>query len=318
MPESAMGVETMEKLPQLSASKLPREGARLAVRELLVEKEALFDFRETRAVVRREPLTVHDGEVNCHLIEPTGMNRRVHHKQIGVRLCQTTHGGFASGRGAVIDEPEDALGSAVGLLFHHWRHQATKGLNTGRRLTPPHDAPPADIPGGQVWQGPAPLVFVLNPHCAPGRGRQTRMAAEARLDPRLFIGTETVLPGAQWRPLPVARIQIPHAARLLGKGGIAGKDPILVAPGFDGIGRQNPPDRARPDRLAQRLPRLRGEVGRRAPTQRQAPVMDRFTGYSFDQGLLQRGKTRSCVRAPAHQPSQTPPEPSVASNTARC
>ena len=227
-----MGVETMEKLHQLTASKLPGEGVWLAVREFLVEKEALCDLRETRAVVRREHLAVHDGEINCHLIEPTGVNRRVHHQQIGVSLRQTTHGGFAPVRGAIIDEPENTLGAAVGLLFHDLRHQAAKGLKTSRGFTPSHDEPPADIPGGQVLQGSAALVFVLNPHRAPGRGGQTRMAAEASLDTGLFISTDAVLFGAKWRPLPIPRIQIPHTARLLGKVRIAGKIQYLYRQGL--------------------------------------------------------------------------------------
>src|SRR5215475_6208055 len=227
-----MGVETMEKLHQLTASKLPGEGVWLAVREFLVEKESLFDFRETREVVRREHLALHDGEINCHLIEPTGVNRRVHHQQLGVSLRQTTHGGFAPVRGAIIDDPENTLGAAVGLLFHDLRHQAAKGLKTSRGFTPSHDEPPADIPGGQVLQGSAALVFVLNPHRAPGRGGQTRMAAEASLDTGLFISTDDVLFGAKWRPLPIPRIQIPHTARLLGKVRIAGKIQYLYRQGL--------------------------------------------------------------------------------------
>jgi hypothetical protein len=105
-------------------------------------------------------------------------------------------------RGAVIDNPEDTLGVTVGLLVHPLRHQTAKGLNPGRGLTPSHHEPPANIPGSQVWQGAPPLVVVLNPPRAPGGRRQTRMAPEARLDTRLFIGTGNVVLGAQRRPLP--------------------------------------------------------------------------------------------------------------------
>src|SRR5262245_66685609 len=82
IPEGFVDVEALEELHQLHASKLPLEGARLAVREFLVEKESLFDCRQTSAVVRREDLALHEGEGNFHLIEPTGMHRRVHHQQI--------------------------------------------------------------------------------------------------------------------------------------------------------------------------------------------------------------------------------------------
>jgi len=143
------------------------------------------------------------------------------------------------------------------------------------------------------------------------------MAAEARLDTGLFIGTDDVILGAKWGPLPVSGIQIQHSSRLLGKVGVAGKDPLLVAPRFEGIGSQNPPDRAGTDRLAQRRPGLRRDICGREPTQGQSGLMDRFTCYSFNPGLLQRGKTRSCGLAREHRSSRTHPAPSVASSTAR-
>ncbi len=62
------------------------------------------------------------------------------------------------------------------------------------------------------------------------------MAALPRLDTGLFIGADDVVLGAKGVTLPGARIQIQHPARLLGKVGITGKDPILVPPGFDCIG----------------------------------------------------------------------------------
>src|SRR5262245_12469449 len=72
-------LEALEKLRQLGASKLPLEGARLSVRELFVEAQTLFDFFKTGKVVRREHLALHDREVAFHLIEPTGMDRGMHH-----------------------------------------------------------------------------------------------------------------------------------------------------------------------------------------------------------------------------------------------
>jgi len=62
------------------------------------------------------------------------------------------------------------------------------------------------------------------------------MAAQPRLDTGLFLGADNVVLGAEGVALPGARIQIHHPARLLGKVGITGKDPILVPPGVDRIG----------------------------------------------------------------------------------
>lgn len=71
--------------------------------ESFVETPARFDLLKAAEVVGREHLTLHDRERNFYLIEPTGMNRRVHYNQIGVSLSQTTHGGVPPVRGAVID-----------------------------------------------------------------------------------------------------------------------------------------------------------------------------------------------------------------------
>jgi hypothetical protein len=47
MPDDLMGVESTEKFHQLDTSKLPLEGARLAVREFLVEDTTWRVSRET-------------------------------------------------------------------------------------------------------------------------------------------------------------------------------------------------------------------------------------------------------------------------------
>src|SRR5713101_2614354 len=310
-----MGLEAIEKLHQLGTSKLPLKGVGLAVGEYFVEAQPLCDFPKTDKVVGREHLALPDGEVELHLVEPTGMDRRVHPNQIGIGGGQPADRRRPSVRRAVIDHPEDARRSVVGLSPHHLSDQAAKRLNAGRGFTAAHDEPAQDIPGRQVWQGAAPLVLVLDaPHAARSRGQAGR-AAEASLNTRLLIGTEDVVLGAQGFLLPVPRRQIHHAPGLLSEVGVAGKDPILVPPGFEGSGRQNPPDRAATDRLAQRRAGLPGEVCGREPTQRQAGSMNSLTRHGLDESLLQGGTTRPCVLGQGQQSSKTPPQPSVASNT---
>src|SRR5262249_29310297 len=83
-----MGFEALEKLRQFGARQCPLEGARLSVREVFVEAQTLFDVLQTGTVVWREHFAWHDCEVNCPLMEPTGMDRRMHHNQIAIGLGQ--------------------------------------------------------------------------------------------------------------------------------------------------------------------------------------------------------------------------------------
>jgi hypothetical protein len=135
-------------------------------------------------------------------------------------------------------------------------------------------------------RAPPALVLVLDTLRAPRRRWQAGTAPDAGLDTGLFIGADDVILGAKRCSLPVASIQIQYAPGFFRTGGVAGKNPILVLPGFDGIGIAYPPDRAGTDRLAQRPTRLCGNVRRREPTQGQGSVVDRLTRDSFDAGLV--------------------------------
>ncbi len=310
-------MEAFEKLQQLGARKLPGTGVGRSMRECFVEGQPLFDCRETGKVVGGEHLAVPDRAVACYLLEPTGMDRGGDQHHIRLGLGQSVSGRRAARRGAVIDHPEAALGSAVGFLLHPVRAPGPKGSYArGGCTSSPHE-PSSDLPRSQLWPGaPAVVLRLTAPHAARS-GRQPRRAAAARLATGLCLGTDGVILGAKWGPLPVSGIPIQPSSRLLGQVGVAGQAPILVAPRFAGSGRQNPPDRAGPDRLAQRRPGLRRAVCGREPPQRHSGLRDRFTRHRFAPGLRQRGKTRSCGLAREQRSSRTPPAPSGASRTAR-
>src|SRR5207344_2312846 len=101
-----MGFEALKKLHQLGARKLPLEGARLAVREFFIEAQTLFDVLQTDKVVRREHLALHDREVDFPLIEPTGMDGGMHHKEMSIGLGQPVDSRLAPVRRAIIYHPE--------------------------------------------------------------------------------------------------------------------------------------------------------------------------------------------------------------------
>jgi hypothetical protein len=76
------------------------------------------------------------------------------------------------------------------------------------------------------------------------------MTADPGLDTGLFVGAEDVVLGAKALALPLAGLESQNRPGFLSEGGITGKNPVLVAPRFDGIRRQNPPHRAATDRFS--------------------------------------------------------------------
>ena len=138
-------------------------------------------------------------------------------------------------RRPVVHNPEQAFPGLIGFLGQHLVDQTPKRLDASRGLTPSHDIPPAYIPGGQVLQRPAPLVFVLDAQGVPWGRRQAGMTAAPRLDTGFFVGTENVILGSQPLALPEPCIQVEDRSGLLGKLGIPGKEPIAVVPGFNRI-----------------------------------------------------------------------------------
>ena len=135
-----------------------------------------------------------------------------------------------------------------------------------------------DIPRREVGPRAASGVLMLDPHRAPGRGWLRWVPAPTRLDARLLVRAEDVLPGAQAPAQPAARIQIQDGPGLGGERGVPREDPAPIAPGANGILAQPPPNRRptdlghqalRQDRPAQRRPR--------PPGQRHAAAMRQLT-----------------------------------------
>jgi hypothetical protein len=131
------------------------------------------------------------------------------------------------------------------------------------------------------------------------------MAAAAGLDAGLLVGAEDVVLGPQGLALPQAGIQVQNRAGLVGKSRVPGKYPVLVAPRFDGIRREQPPHRAATDRCAQRVAAPRSDIGQGLSAQRLLGVCNQFTGDCLDQRVIQRGKNLPCGPVPACRPGQS-------------
>jgi hypothetical protein len=78
-----LGVELGQERVQIAAGESPLErGSRLLVMTL-ESQEALFEFGQRGEVAGREDFSLHDGEIDLHLIEPTGVNRCVDKDGVG-------------------------------------------------------------------------------------------------------------------------------------------------------------------------------------------------------------------------------------------
>ena len=95
---------------------LERRGSPLIV--ALEGEETLFEFGQGSEVVWRENLSLDNGEIDLHLIEPTGVDRRVDENGIGPFVMQTVGGFLAPVSGAVVHDPKDPTSGLVGLLAH--------------------------------------------------------------------------------------------------------------------------------------------------------------------------------------------------------
>src|ERR1700733_6458524 len=245
------------------------------------------------------------------------MHWRMNQDCLAVSLTQSLHRRLTAMRGAIIYDPEDPVGRAVGLCSHELLDQSAKRLDSGLSLAPAHDSPTSDIPGSQVLQSPASLVLALDAHGAPRGGRQCLVAADPGLDAGFLIRTDDVAPWAQRLTLPDAGVQGHEPPGFLGKLRVTGKDPVLITPWLDRVGVENAPDGAGTNWLAQGGRGSSGQGSGAQTTQRQVGLADGFTSDRFDNRLVARGKKRACARALLARPTRNRHTPSGAARGGR-
>jgi hypothetical protein len=74
-------------------------------------------------------LPLDDGEVDLHLVEPTGMDRRVNQDHAWVTILQAPHCAGAAVSRAVVDNPEEAARIVVRRPGHYLLDQPVKRFN---------------------------------------------------------------------------------------------------------------------------------------------------------------------------------------------
>ena len=96
------------------ASKLPFEGLCRSCPVGLKIQEAFGDGVEIGKVIGCQDLPLDDREIYFDLVEPIGMNRRVHERQTGVEISETFRGPGPAVCRAIIHDPKDARGVVKG------------------------------------------------------------------------------------------------------------------------------------------------------------------------------------------------------------
>lgn len=309
-----MDLDFCQQRCQFRPVKLPLTGRWALVGQLFIQGPAETNRFQVRKVIRGQDLPLDDREIDLHLIQPTGVDWGMDHHAAGVDLTQPVLGGFATRRRALVHNPEQARRGMIRFLPQYLVHQPAKGLDAGGRFPPPHHVPPPDVPGRQVLQRATARILKLDP-LGPGWGRpQAGVTPEAGLDARLLVGPEHVVLGAQRLALPGARRQVQKRSGLLRKQRVPWEDPVLVPPGLDGIGGQDPPHGAPTKRLPQRPLGACRHIGQRLPAQGALGFGHQFAGNRLDHRVVQRGKNGGGALVPAHRGGRHPPWPIAASS----
>ena len=176
------------------AGELPFEGGGGLLVAPLEGGQAVFDVVEIGEVVGGEDLALDDGVVDLDLVEPGGVDGQLDQGGVGPALAEPVAGGLAAVARSVVDHPEHPAGRGVGLDAHDLVDQPAEGLDAGLGFAAAEDLGPVDVPGGQVLQGPAPLVLVLDPAWSrPGGGAEGGMGAHSGLDGGLLVGGDHVV-----------------------------------------------------------------------------------------------------------------------------
>ena len=108
------GDERVEVVPGES----PVEGDGGLVVVVLERVEAVDDRLQAVEVVWGQHFALDDREDQLDLAQPRGMEGEVDEDEVGPLALEALDRGLAAVRGAVIDDPEDALGPGVWLLGH--------------------------------------------------------------------------------------------------------------------------------------------------------------------------------------------------------
>src|SRR5215216_548497 len=234
--------EAREEPVEIMAGELPGKRLGDSLVTLLEGKKSFGQNIEVGEVIWSEKLALNHREVDLDLVEPGSVSRKVDEAQVGPLSLKALHRSLPSMRGAVVHDPEHAIGGGVGLPLHRLLDQRSEGFDDVLGLTSPEKLRTVNIPGGQVGQRPFALVLVFHPHGGVRCGWQGPMAAATGLDGGLLVGAENVFFRSERLTLPPALVEVQHQRGFMREVGVAGEDPGAMVEGPDGIFGEPSPD----------------------------------------------------------------------------
>ena len=239
---SALASSFARKGSQIRPSEGPLKRPRRLLIPPLKAEEAVFELTERCEVVWRDDLSLNDREVDLDLVEPAGMNRRVHERRGGPLGAEAGGGLIAAVRRTTVHHPEDSPRRAVGLGAHHLSDETVYSRDGRFRFAAAKQLCAMHVPRRQVRQRAHPEVLVFDAQGATRTWSERGMLAAARLDTGFFVCRHHEFVCTQCGPFPGFRIQIEDATGLMGKVRIAGKDPAAVAPRLQSVRIQPAPE----------------------------------------------------------------------------
>src|SRR5262249_34135632 len=135
---------------------------------LLKIHEALLNVGERGKIVRREYLSLNDGEIDFNLVEPAGMNGSVDKKSVGPSGADAIDCLLAAMSRAVIHDPKDALGGFIRFTAHNRRDEPIGGSNATLFFAVSEDLGSMDVPACQI--GRRILAAILSHHANASAG----------------------------------------------------------------------------------------------------------------------------------------------------
>ncbi len=230
-------------------------------------------------IVGCQNLSLDDGEVDFHLIQPTGVDRN----QGRPLSLQAGDGFLAAMTGAIVHDPKDTGGRGIGLLTHDLSHPSVEGSDAGLQFTAPEHSGPAHVPSRQVSVGATPLVLMLHVLGAVRLWRQRRMATLPNLDAGLLVRAQDAIRRSQREAVPDPFVKIENPSGLGKEGGVAGKNPSAETPGSEGILAEPTPKGCPADFADQSFGQnLTADFGQREARQRKPSARGEFTSQSLN------------------------------------
>src|SRR5262249_50998098 len=241
------------------------------------------------------------------------MDRRMNQDSGRIALGQAIDRGLAAMRRSIVDDPKHAVGRLVRLLFHDLLDQLAKRVDSGGRFAAAHNVAAAYVPGGEVLQRAATLVFEFDAAGSARRWLQA-MRTNACLDAGLLIRADDVIVRAERFALIKTSIKVENDLGFLGKMRIARKDPIIETPRFQIGLMQATPHRGGADRFLQGAAGSSRQVRHGLSAKRLVGLVDEFASDRLYDGSIQRGKNRACARVPVYPPTKNHPTPRGVAN----